>query len=358
VRSRVLLVALALGMTWQFLASGAGGAAEKKPRPKARPDPAFAQVKDDPALPRVLLIGDSISIGYTPAVRAALAGKANVHRPATNCGPTIRGLAELDKWLGDGRWDVIHFNWGLHDLRVDNRVSHQVPIDQYEKNLAELVQRLQKTGARLIWCRCLWPYYKNQGIGLRILGDPNYYVREIRALRDEARAMKADGVALDVEPYGHSPIKSWFKAGGGLTHRERTALQEAVRAALEEVGQVDFVLPAGSLRKEHPYNVLSSLGESRISETTYTQQAGQPRAAPYPYEIFGAHVSGRKWSFASAGRTCYLVRELLDRSQVWSDKQGLFLYASGADCLQVARDLREYGQAVLAGGARTVASGQ
>ena len=49
--------------------------------------------------------------------RKALAGKANVHRAPTNCGPTIRGLEGLDQWLGDGRWDVIHFNWGLHDLK-------------------------------------------------------------------------------------------------------------------------------------------------------------------------------------------------------------------------------------------------
>lgn len=220
------------------------------------------------------------------------------------------------------------------------------------------IEMVRQSGARLIWCRGLWPYYKNQGIGLRTLGDPNYYVQEIRTLRAEARAMKADGVALDVEPYGHSPIKSWFKSGGGLTHRERMALQEAVQAALAEVGQVDFVLPAGSLRRDHPYNVLSSLGESRISETTYTQQDGKARSVPYPYEIFGAHVSSRKWSFASAGRTCFLVQELLDRSQVWSDKQGLFLYASGAECLKVARDLHEYGQAVLARGTRTLASGQ
>jgi acyl-CoA thioesterase-1 len=108
-------------------------------------------VKDEPGLSRVLLIGDSISMGYTLPVREALAGKANVHRPAENCGPTIRGLERLDQWLGDGRWDVIHFNWGLHDLRKTDG-KHQVPIDEYEKNLRELVDRLKKTGATLVWC--------------------------------------------------------------------------------------------------------------------------------------------------------------------------------------------------------------
>jgi len=139
---------LALGMV---LAAAAMVGAEGAPQKKPAPNPAFAPVKDDPTLPRVLLIGDSISIGYTVAVREKLAGKANVHRAPTNCGPTIRGLEQLDQWLGDGRWDVIHFNFGLHDLKlIDGK--HQVPIDQYEKNLRQIVERLKKTGAKLIWC--------------------------------------------------------------------------------------------------------------------------------------------------------------------------------------------------------------
>lgn len=145
----VVLIALAVLLGFGWIAQGS--AQEKKTKPKGQPDPAFAPVKDDPALPRVLLIGDSISIGYTVATRQALAGKANVHRAPTNCGPTTRGLEQLDNWLGEGRWDVIHFNFGLHDLkRIDGK--HQVPLDQYENNLRELVARLKKTGARLIWC--------------------------------------------------------------------------------------------------------------------------------------------------------------------------------------------------------------
>lgn len=126
-------------------------AAKRAPGAKRAPNPALLPIEDRPGLPRVLLIGDSISIGYTLPVREALAGKANLHRPKDNCGPTIRGLAKLDEWLGQGRWDVIHFNFGLHDLRnIDGK--HQVPIDQYEKNLREITARLKKTGAVLVWC--------------------------------------------------------------------------------------------------------------------------------------------------------------------------------------------------------------
>lgn len=143
--SLVLVVAL--------LATAAVGQEKKaaKPRPKRGPHPSTVQVADQPGLPRVLLIGDSISMGYTIPVRELLAGKANLHRPKDNCGPTTRGLEKLDEWLGKGHWDVIHFNWGLHDLKyIDGK--QQVPLPEYEKNLRELVARLKKTGATLIWC--------------------------------------------------------------------------------------------------------------------------------------------------------------------------------------------------------------
>ncbi len=122
--------------------------------------PAAAPATVDPALPRALLIGDSISMGYTDPVRAELAGEANVFRIKGNGGPTTRGLANIEAWLGDGRWDVIHVNWGLHDMaHVDPkgaRVSpdegvRQVPPDDYRKNLGLLFDRLEKTGATLIW---------------------------------------------------------------------------------------------------------------------------------------------------------------------------------------------------------------
>lgn len=114
-------------------------------------NPSLAQITDVPGLPRVLLIGDSISMGYTLPVRKMLDGKANVHRIPVNGGPTTNGIANLKKWLGDGKWDVIHFNWGLHDLKlIDGK--HQVPIDEYEKNLRELVTQMKASNAKLIWC--------------------------------------------------------------------------------------------------------------------------------------------------------------------------------------------------------------
>jgi hypothetical protein len=123
----------------------------------------------DPALPNVLILGDSISIAYTLPVREKLRGKANVFRPMRpdkqpdNCGDTPIGLAKLEHWLGETRWDVIHFNWGLWDLcyrhpeskeqgnrdKVKGKLS--TPPEEYERNLEKLVARLKASGARLVW---------------------------------------------------------------------------------------------------------------------------------------------------------------------------------------------------------------
>jgi hypothetical protein len=117
----------------------------------------------DPALPNVLIVGDSISISYTPGVRDLLQGKANVFRPVMydsvkqkytfeNGGDTEKGLRRIKDWLsvqGTTKWDVIHFNWGLHDLKRiskekgnesdDPSVPPVVPVEKYRENLEQLV---------------------------------------------------------------------------------------------------------------------------------------------------------------------------------------------------------------------------
>src|SRR6266851_280152 len=79
---------------------------------------AFRKIEDVAGLPRVLLIGDSISIGYTEPVRTELKDKANVHRIPMNAATTAVGLTNLGAWLGSDHWDVIHFNFGFHDLKI------------------------------------------------------------------------------------------------------------------------------------------------------------------------------------------------------------------------------------------------
>jgi acyl-CoA thioesterase-1 len=129
--------------------------------------------QDGPAdgtdLPRVLVLGDSISIGYTPFVRRELEGEAVVVRPVLddggpeNCEGTTAGLANMDRWLaaGGGKWDVIHFNWGLHDIKRVDPVTgknsddpgdpRQAEPEVYRRQLRALVAKLRATGATLVF---------------------------------------------------------------------------------------------------------------------------------------------------------------------------------------------------------------
>jgi len=114
----------------------------KKAKAKGRTT-AWDYVKDDHALPRVLLIGDSISRGYTVPTRKLLKGKVNLHRAPANCGPTSQGLKKLDVWLGSGKWDLVQFNFGIHDRNSK--------AEDYAARLEKIVARLEQTGAKLIW---------------------------------------------------------------------------------------------------------------------------------------------------------------------------------------------------------------
>ncbi|QDS96381.1 GDSL-like Lipase/Acylhydrolase [Roseimaritima multifibrata] len=183
-------------------ASGLVGAQDAKPvaAKKTVADQPMKPVQEDPDLPRVLLIGDSISIGYTVAVRANMKGEANVIRPLMNCGPTTRGIDNLEAWLGEGKWDVIHFNFGLHDLKhvgkdgkslvavEASNSRRQVTPEDYRANLQKLVDRLKQTGAELIWCSTT-PV--PEGARGRNVGDSVEY----NAIA--AEVMEANQVAID-----------------------------------------------------------------------------------------------------------------------------------------------------------------
>lgn len=147
---------------------------------------------------RVLLLGDSISIGYTPVVEELLAGEAFVVRPrnanggAENCAGTTKGVAHVDRWLAleGGGWDVIHFNFGLHDLKHvvpgtgrnsnDPDHPHQASPEEYRAQLAEIVGRLEETGARLIFATTT-PVPSG---GVKPFRDPEDVVRYNAAARE------------------------------------------------------------------------------------------------------------------------------------------------------------------------------
>ena len=163
----LLLVAFSLPLIAQEVAGKArpakAGSKKAGSKKAAAPNPPSFPYQAN--LPNVLIIGDSISIGYTPGVQQRLVKEANVRHSPGNSQGTTHGLAELEAWLTpwNGKpWDVIHFNWGLHDLKRvqvagtsvnsnDPKDPYQADLVTYEANLRKLVAILQQTKAQLIF---------------------------------------------------------------------------------------------------------------------------------------------------------------------------------------------------------------
>jgi hypothetical protein len=214
------------------------GEASKKTR---KSNSAFAKVIDDPALPRVLIIGDSISISYTAATRELLDGKVNLHRVPGNAGETTMGLKGLPKWLSpeNGKWDLIHFNWGLWDLcyrnpqsknqgnrdKLNGTLTHTP--EAYASNLDKIVVELKKTGAILVFATTT-PV--PEGEAGRKVGDDEIYNATALAV------MKRHGVAInDLHSVVEGKMNTYGKAPGDVhfTEEGATVLAAAVANAIK-----------------------------------------------------------------------------------------------------------------------------
>ncbi|MCG3147425.1 MAG: hypothetical protein PCFJNLEI_00865 [Verrucomicrobiae bacterium] len=176
---------------------------------------AFVNPQTATGLPRVLIIGDSISIGYTAPVRLELKGIADVFRPNENCQHSGYVLAKLNAWLGGKKWDVIHFNCGIWDthfldakgnlVRADDqilppgvRIRHTP--EQYRENLIKIVTRLQRTGAKLIWASTT-PVMRRKGERFEAIPTLN---------RVAAEVMQTNGVVVnDLYDYVLPHVKEW-----------------------------------------------------------------------------------------------------------------------------------------------------
>lgn len=103
--------------------------------------------------PRVLLLGDSIRLGYQPIVAQLLRDRADVVGPEENCQFSLYTLATLNRWIGElGEPDIIHWNNGIHDAGHNPcRNPSQMPIELYCAVLDTIISRLKKITPSIIW---------------------------------------------------------------------------------------------------------------------------------------------------------------------------------------------------------------
>jgi N-sulfoglucosamine sulfohydrolase len=149
---------------------------------------------------RLLIIGDSISMGYTPTVKRLMSKDTLVMRPNENCAGTTKGVANIDRWLQirGGDFDLICFNFGLHDIkRVQKNGSNsnnpsdqrQAEPEQYEQQLSEIVSKLRSADAELVFVTTT-PIPTGGVRPHRDIADPQRYNQIAR------RIMKANDIAI------------------------------------------------------------------------------------------------------------------------------------------------------------------
>ena len=135
-------------------------------------------------LPRVLLIGDSITRAYFPAVEKALAGKAYAGRIATSKAIGDPALPqEIALLASEYKFDVIHLNIGMHGWEYSE--------EDYKTYLPELVAAVRKAApeAKLIWASTT-PVRKD-----REKGASNSRIERRNAIAREF--CKAAGIPID-----------------------------------------------------------------------------------------------------------------------------------------------------------------
>ena len=224
-------------------------------------------------------------------------------------------------------------------------VSHQhrqdAPLDQADEAKAA-IEWIHAAGKKVIWTRTLWPYRPTETVKPATLFDPNYYINEIQILRQEAQTLKADYIALDTEPYGQSGMRASLKSDDPWDSSLQVHLSGVIQQVVQQAGAVDFILPGGSLRDDHPYNILARLGTYRISENTYYANDKIIRSIRYPYEIFGVYLKTQPQNQNYPDLTFYRVPDVFDQSQRWSKRRGVLLYTDKDHAEAVAHDLHTY----------------
>ena len=183
---------------------------------------------DDPALPRVLLIGDSISCGYSGVVNRILEGKYHVDRLGTSRSindPVL--LKETAMMLEDCKYAVVHINNGLHGFHLTG--------EQYAAALKDYLALIKAHcgDAKLVWCAST-PITKN--------GDPatldasNEKVTTRNALALEIA--QAQGIPVD-DLYQVVIGKADLRSGDGYHYNDQgyEALGKAVADAVLKAAQ-------------------------------------------------------------------------------------------------------------------------
>ena len=139
--------------------------------------------------PRVVLIGDSIRMGYQAAVAAGLPGQAEVWGPEQNGGNSANVLQHLEEWALSRDAAVIHVNCGLHDLRYRADGTYQVPLEEYGRNVGAILDCIRdRAPGTLIWATSTPVIDERQNVG----GKFRRYLKDVVRYNQAALAVVSE----------------------------------------------------------------------------------------------------------------------------------------------------------------------
>ncbi len=157
----------------------------------------------------VILLGDSIRLGYRATVAQKLEKVAHVWSPEENCAHSVNILINFRGWLEGRNPDVLHLNCGLHDIRtlVDGRSEILVPLEWYRRNVEAILALIGERcpQAKLIWATTTPVLEEITGQSGR---DFQRFNRDIEAANDAAREVCG---RLGVEI---NDLNAWVKENG------------------------------------------------------------------------------------------------------------------------------------------------
>ena len=102
---------------------------------------------------RVLLLGDSIRMGYDEYVRELLQGKAEVCFEEDNGRFAAYTLWQVNQvFRHQGQFDVVHWNNGYWDMNIEPPMTEAIhPLEEYLHFLRRILAEIRKHGAKVIF---------------------------------------------------------------------------------------------------------------------------------------------------------------------------------------------------------------
>lgn len=184
----------------------------------------WCEETNDPTLPRVALIGDSITEGYFRAVFKALAGIARVDVLATSYSIKSNAYQNMVKsFVEDSNYAVVHYNYGLH--------AYSVEEDEYEKECAEMLEFISKRAKTVVGTSTI--VLEND-----LKTESDYWKNKVRARNERLVkvAMKKGLLIDDLNALSKSLLGD-FRAPDGVHFSEKgyEVLAQSVAESIQKV---------------------------------------------------------------------------------------------------------------------------